>query len=84
MAATDLRYALYDLLEQTDDIEILSAILALLRKSAIPGASKIVGYEASGSSITEDELVISILESSREMRQGNSISFASMKRELGL
>jgi hypothetical protein len=85
MAITDLRYAVYDLLEQTDDAELLNSILVLLRKSALSGATaKVAGYEADGEAISEDELVISILEASRDIRQGHRISFTSMKQELGL
>jgi len=82
MSTLELRHSISSLLEQTDDAELMQSILILLRKSLTLPAPGIAAFEADGTPITEDELVASILEGSREVRAGKKIALADLKKEL--
>jgi len=84
MSARDLKFSIHQLLEQTHDTETLALVYALLKKLSLAETSEIVGYEADGKPITEEEFVESVLESSREAREGKVISHAEMKKLLGI
>lgn len=82
MSTVELRLSIVALLEQTEDAELMQSILVLLRKSMAVPAPGVVAYEADGTPLTEDELVASILEASREVREGKKISLDDLKKEL--
>ncbi len=82
MSTLELRHSISSLLEQTEDAELMQSILILLRKSFTRPAAGIAGFEVDGTPITEDELVASILEGSREVRAGKKITLADLKKEL--
>lgn len=80
MSTLELRHSITTLLEKTEDAELMQSILVLLRKSlSAPG---IAAYDIDGAPITEDELVASILEGSREVREGKKIRLEDLKNEL--
>jgi|GEM_PF-660522 len=83
MTVQELKLSIADLLEYTNDTEVLQSIYTLLRK--LPQEEEdIVGYEVEGEPISEDELVASLLEASRESKVGNRITMSELKREFGL
>ncbi len=82
MSTVELRLSIVALLEQTDDAELMQSILVLLRKSLAAPAPGVIAYEADGTPITEDELVASILEAGKEVREGKKISLVDLKKEL--
>ena len=82
MSTLELRHSINSLLEQTEDVELMQSILILLRKSLVLPAAGLAAFEADGTPITEDELVTSILEGSREVRAGKKIALADLKKEL--
>ncbi|MDO8367662.1 MAG: hypothetical protein Q7T20_12750 [Saprospiraceae bacterium] len=82
MSTLELRHSISSLLEQTEDAELMQSILVLLRKSVTLPAAGFAAFEADGTPITEDELVASILEGSREVRAGKKIALADLKKEL--
>lgn len=84
MSARDLKLNIIHLLDQTEDEEFLNSILVLLLRSLQPVQPGVAGYDADGSPVTEEELVKSILDASREMREGKKISINEMKAVLGL
>ena len=84
MTTKDLKISIAHLLEDTSDVEVLQSIYVLLTRVQSAAQDDIIGYEASGEAITEDELVASILEGSRQARAGQKIAFKDLKAELGL
>ncbi len=82
MSTVELRLSIVALLEQTDDAELMQSILVLLRKSLAAPAPGVIAYETDGTPITEDELVASILEAGKEVREGKKISLVDLKKEL--
>lgn len=82
MSTDQLRLRIANLLEQTDDAELMQSILTLLQKSlALPG-HEAAAFEADGTPISEGELIASILEAGQEVRAGRKISLADLKKEL--
>lgn len=84
MSDRDLRLSIHQLLEKTEDPEVLALVYALLKKLTFSETEDVVGYEADGTPITKDEFIESILESSREVKAGKVISHAEMKTLLGI
>ena len=86
MSDRDLKLSIHELLEKTDDSEVLALIYVLLKKLTMKELEEdgVAGYEADGTPVTEEELIESILESSRETRAGNVISHTEMKTLLGI
>ncbi|HNM26307.1 MAG TPA: hypothetical protein PKL15_12790 [Saprospiraceae bacterium] len=82
MSTVELRHSIVALLEQTDDMELMQSILVLLRKSIDKPAAGVLHYEADGTPITETELVESILEANREVKEGKKIALSDLKKEL--
>lgn len=84
MSTKDLKLSIIQLLENTTDAEVLQSIYVLLTRLQPEASSDTVGYEADGEPISEEELIHSILEGSRQVREGEKISMEDLKRELGL
>jgi hypothetical protein len=82
MSTKEIRSSIVALLEQTDDAELMQSILILLRRSLTIPAPSAAAYEADGTPISEEELVESILEGSREVRAGKKIALEDLKKEL--
>ena len=78
MSTTELRGSISDLLEQTDDTELMLSILILLKKSIPASSNETAVFEADGTPISEDELVATILSARDEMREGNKIPFEDL------
>jgi len=84
MTSKELRFSIINLVQKTEDPEILQSIYTILKKIIAPAPAEVAGYETDGTPITEDELVKSILEGSREAKAGNKIPFEQLKAEFGL
>lgn len=84
MNSKELRFSIINLVQETEDPEILQSIYTILKKFLLAEPANIAGYEADGTPITEDELVKSILEGTREAKAGNKIPFEQLKAEFGL
>lgn len=87
MSALDLKISIRQLLDKTDDPEVLTIIYALLHKLMPEGQSKgtdIIGYETDGTPISEAALIQSVLASKTEVNAENYIKHADMKAMLGL
>lgn len=82
MSTKEIRLSIVALLEQTEDAELMHSILVLLRRSLTLPSSSAAAYEADGTPISESELVETILAGSREVRAGNKIALADLKKEL--
>ncbi len=82
MSTKEIRSNIVTLLEQTDDAELMQSILILLRRSLTRPAPNAAAYEADGTPISEEELVKSILDGSREVRGGKKIGLKDLKNEL--
>lgn len=83
MNITELKFSIRQLLENTNDTEVLQSIYTLLKKLSQEEES-IAGYDVEGEPISEDELVATILEASRDSKAGNKIAMNDLKREFGL
>ena len=80
MGAPELKFSIHQMLDDTEDPEVLALVYALLKKFTLLGSDEnVVGYEADGTPISDSEFVSSILESSRESRAGQTLSHEEMK-----
>ena len=85
MNAPELKMSIHQLLDNTEDPEILALVYAMLRKfTMLETDDNIVGYEADGTPISDDEFVKSVLESSMEAKSEKIFSHKEMKSLLGL
>lgn len=85
MTNQELKITIHNLVNETDDPEILHSIHVLLRKLlSIKSDSNITGYTPSGVPIPEEELVASILEADLDIQTGNGISLSDMKKKYGV
>ncbi len=85
MGAPELKFSIHQLLDETEDPEVLALVYALLKKFALLGTDdNVVGYEADGTPISDDKFVSSILASSQEAKSGNVLTHEEMKTLLGL
>jgi hypothetical protein len=85
MSALDLKISINQLLDRTDDPEVLALVYALLKKmTTFYDTADIIGYEADGTPITERELIQSIIESTESVKNGNFVTHHDMKLMLGL
>jgi len=85
MNAPELRFSIFELLNDTEDPEVLALVYALLKKFSLTETpDTVVGYEADGTPISDDELVSSILASSRESSQGKVFTNEEIKTLLGI
>ena len=85
MGALELKFSIHQMLDETEDPEVLALVYALLKKfSMLDLDEKVVGYEADGTPISDDEFVSSILSSSQEAKLGNVLTHDEMKTLLGL
>lgn len=82
MSTQEIRSSIVALLDQTDDAELMQSILILLRRSLVPPAVSSAAFEADGTPISEEDLVESILQGSREVRAGKKIALKDLKQEL--
>ncbi len=82
MNTNQLRLSIANLLEQTEDAELMQSILTLLQKSlALPGPG-IAAFDTDGTPISEEELIASILDAGEEARAGHTIPLSDLKKEL--
>jgi hypothetical protein len=80
MTAQELKLNIHDLVNGTDDPEILQSIYVLLKKLLyIESDEDILGYEADGTPITADDFIRSIMEADEDVEQGNGLSHEAMK-----
>lgn len=84
MSAPELKLSIRQLLDHTDDPEVLVLVYSLLKKLAPLNEEGIAGYEADGTPITDEELVESVLASSRETKAGHILTTAEIKALLGI
>lgn len=73
---------LHELVNKTDDPEVLQGIYLLLNR-LLAEIDDIVGYEADGTPITADDFIRSITEADEDISQGHGISHADMKAKYG-
>ncbi|MFN0215925.1 MAG: hypothetical protein ACKVT2_16825 [Saprospiraceae bacterium] len=85
MGAPELKSSIHQMLDDTEDPEVLALVYALLKKFTLLGHDDyVVGYEADGTPISDDEFVSSILSSSQEAKSGKVLTHEEMKTLLGL
>jgi len=85
MGALELKFSIRQMLDDTEDQEVLALVYALLKKFTMLDLDEnVVGYEADGTPISDDEFVSSILSSSQEAKSGNVLTHDEMKTLLGL
>lgn len=82
MTNQELKITIHNLVNQTEDPEILLSIHVLLKKLlSSKSDSHIAGYAPSGAPISEEELVASVLEADLDIQKGNGISLSEMKKK---
>jgi len=76
MNTQELKLTIHELVNMTDDPEILKGIFLLLKKLR-PENDDFMGFEADGSGITTSDFIQSIKDA--DIDAGNGISHAAMK-----
>ncbi len=83
MTTQEIRITIHDLVNETDDPEILRSIYVLLKKLLATGVDNgIVGYEADGTPVSSDDLIASVLEAEEDIKNGRIVSLQELKAEL--
>jgi len=84
MTTQELRITIHNLVNETDDPEILQSIYALLRKLLSGDMDDdIVGYEADGTPISADDFIQSVMEADSDIEAGHGISHEAMRTKYG-
>jgi len=85
MSTQELKITINELVNRTDDPEILLSIHVLLKKLlSTKSDTNIAGYAPSGAPISKEELIASILEADLDIQKGNGISLSDMKKKYGV
>ena len=79
MTTQELRITIHELVNKTEDQDVLQGIYLLLNKLLSAEDEDIVGYETDGTPITTDEFIRSIIEADEDIEKGNIISLQAMK-----
>lgn len=84
MTNQELKVTIHNLVNDTDDPEILQSIYILLKKLLLTDEEDgIIGYEADGTPITTENFIQSIMEADEDIEKGNGISHSDMKAKYG-
>lgn len=78
MTIQELRAAIHELVNKTDDPDALQGIYLLLKK-LLTADGDIIGFEADGTPVTTDDFIRSILEADEDIEAGYGISHEEMK-----
>lgn len=84
MSAKDLRLSIHDLLDKTDDSEILELVYSLLKKLTDKNETRVFAFEGDGTPISEKDFIESVLQSSKETKEKGAISHKDMKARFGI
>jgi hypothetical protein len=79
MTTQTLKVNIRELLEVTDNQEVLKGIYILLRQFAASKAAFITEIDADGNMLTEEEFIRSILEADAEIEAGNFSTLAEFE-----
>ncbi|MEQ1747446.1 MAG: hypothetical protein ABMA02_18595 [Saprospiraceae bacterium] len=82
MAIQDLKITIHELVNKTNDEEVLRSIYLLLQK-LLASDDDIMGFEADGTPITVEDFIRSIQEADEDIEAGNAIPHADMKARYG-
>ncbi len=83
MTIQELRAAIHELVNKTDDPNVLQGIYLLLKK-LLTADDDIIGFEADGTPITTDDFIRSIMEADEDIEAGHGISQEEMKAKYGM
>lgn len=83
MDTHEIKLSLHDLINETDDPEILQSIHVLLKRLLAFSPKNVAGYEPDGTAVSDEELVSSVLESREDVQRGNFYTLEAMKAQLG-
>lgn len=78
MNTQELKLSIHELVNKTDDPDVLKGIFLLLKKLR-PENDDFMGFEADGSPITTEDFIQSITDADADIDAGNGISHAEMK-----
>ena len=85
MTNQELKITIQNLVNNTDDSEILQSIYVLLKKLLSDDMDgDIVGYESDGTPITTENFIHSIVEADEDIEQGHGIPHSEMKAKYGV
>ncbi len=83
MTIQELRAAIHELVNKTDDPDVLQEIYLLLKKF-LTADDDIIGFEADGTPITTNDFIRSIMEADEDIEAGHGISQEEMKAKYGV
>lgn len=73
---------IHELVNKTDDPDVLQGIYLLLKK-LLTADDDIIGFEADGTPVTTDDFIRSIIEADEDIESGHGISHEEMKAKYG-
>lgn len=82
MTTQELKRAIHNLVNKTDDPEILQGIYLLMNK-LLAETEDILGYEADGTPIAAEDFIRSITEADEDIELGHGISHAEIMAKYG-
>lgn len=79
-----MQLSIHQLVDKTDDLEILALVLNLLKKLSEIDDDTAYVFEGDGTAISEEEFINSVLQSSKEVKSEGVISHKEMKARFGI
>jgi hypothetical protein len=83
MSSQALKLNIHDLVNKTEDEEVLQGIYLLLKKFIANNDDHFTEFETDGTSFSDLEFVNSILDADTEIEKGNFIANSDMKVKFG-
>ena len=83
MTNQELKLTIHELVNKTDDPDVLQGIYLQLKK-LLTADDDNIGFEADGTPITTDDFIRSIMEADKDIEAGHGISHEEMKAKYGV
>ncbi|MFZ4477859.1 MAG: hypothetical protein ACOYPR_21865 [Saprospiraceae bacterium] len=82
MTTQELKLTIHELVNNTNDPDVLQGIYLLLKKILLLD-DEVIGFEADGTPILLEDFVHSITEANREIEEGEGVLHSAMKQKYG-
>jgi hypothetical protein len=83
MSSQTLKLNIHDLVNKTEDEDVLQGIYLLLKKFIANNNDNFTEFETDGTSVSDLEFVSSILDADTEIEKGNYFTNSDMKAKFG-
>jgi hypothetical protein len=83
MSSQTLKLNIHDLVNKTEDEDVLQGIYLLLKKFIANNNDNFTEFETNGTSVSDLEFVSTILDADAEIEKGNYLTNSDMKAKFG-